>query len=92
MQGGIEVPDYLANGITSGSMKPEEAVKALSNLVSFQDMIDKAGIEGSKVPTELATRVAQGQISVQAAVKQLTDGVKRILIKQKRIQVSQRKT
>ena len=40
-------------------------------------MIDKAGIEGSKVPTELATRVAQGQISVQAAVKQLTDGVKK---------------
>ena len=56
-QGGIQIPDYLANAITSGSGKPREAAAALSRMISFQEAITKAGIDGSKIPTELATKL-----------------------------------
>ena len=44
----------------------------MSRVISFQEAITKAGIDGSKIPTELATKVAQGKTPVQDAIKELT--------------------
>lgn len=71
---GMQIPQYLAQGISDGSISFANAVSQLSNLMNFQDAIIKAGAEGVEIPAALAESVAQGKITVDEAVNQLLSG------------------
>ena len=72
---GVQIPDSLANAIMAGSMKPKEAAESISTMIKFTDAVQKAGIDGSEIPQELAEKVLSGRTSVNAAIKQLQDGI-----------------
>lgn len=72
---GVQIPDSLANAIMDGSMKPKEAAESISTMIKFTDAVQKAGIDGSEIPQELAEKVLSGRTSVNAAIKQLQDGI-----------------
>ena len=37
-ESGIQVPQYIADGISDGSMKPADAVKEMNSYVKFADL------------------------------------------------------
>lgn len=72
---GVQIPDSLANAIMAGSMKPKEAAESISTMIKFTDAVQKASIDGSEIPQKLAEKVLSGKTSVNAAIKQLQDGI-----------------
>lgn len=73
-EAGIEIPQYLLQGISDGSINFQSAINQMNTLLDFSSAAEKAGISGKEIPEELAQSIMQGKISVDEAINQLLSG------------------
>ena len=70
---GQEIPPAVSNGILSGQYVVPTSVDNMKKLISFNDMVTNAGLEGTKIPSSLAQAISTGTIPVKTAFNQLSN-------------------
>lgn len=70
---GYTIPESLITGIQEGTYAIPETMDELTALIDFQNAVDNAGAGGSALVEELTAKIAEGEISVADATKELTD-------------------
>ena len=73
-EAGVEIPQYLLQGISDGSINFQTAIDQMNNLINFNDAVQKAGLSGKEISEELVQSIMQGKTSVNDAIKQLQSG------------------
>ncbi len=47
---GYDVPKFISDGISSGKLKPAQAVKMMQKEIEFSDMLNQSKAAGTLVP------------------------------------------
>ena len=68
---GIKVPQNLTDGIKAGKYAIPTTVEELQALIQFDDMVNRAGVSGTKTAKELAAKLKAGEIDAQTAAQLL---------------------
>ena len=66
---GMKIPQYLAQGISDGSISFKSAAKQMQNAINWTDLIQKAKDAGVKVPDSVAQGISSGQYVVPTSVQ-----------------------
>lgn len=66
---GMKIPQYLAQGISDGSISFKSAAKQIQNAINWTDLIQKAKDAGVKVPDNVAQGISSGQYAVPTSVQ-----------------------
>lgn len=66
---GMKIPQYLAKGISDGSISFKSAAKQMQNAINWNDLIQKAKDAGVKVPDSVAQGISSGQYAVPTSVQ-----------------------
>lgn len=66
---GMKIPQYLAQGISDGSISFKSAAKQMQNAINWTDLIQKAKDAGVKVPDSVAQGISSGQYAVPTSVQ-----------------------
>lgn len=66
---GMKIPQYLAQGISDGSISFKSAAKQIQNTINWTDLIQKAKDAGVKVPDNVAQGISSGQYAVPTSVQ-----------------------
>lgn len=66
---GMKIPQYLAQGISDGSISFKSAAKQMQNAINWTDLIQKAKDAGVKVPDSVAQGISSGQYAVPTSIK-----------------------
>ena len=67
----IEIPKSVAEGMESGKYQVAQSVEELQRLISFDEAIQNAGLQGVEIPQSLSESVNSGKVSVAEAVNRI---------------------
>lgn len=68
---GMKIPQYLAQGISEGSVSFKSAATQLGNAINWEDLIQQVKDEGKEVPDSIAQGISSGQYAVPTSIKAL---------------------
>lgn len=66
---GMKIPQYLAQGISDGSVSFKTAATQLGNAINWEDLIQQVKDKGKEVPDSIAQGISSGQYAVPASIK-----------------------
>ena len=66
---GIKIPQYLAQGISDGSVSFKTAATQLGNAINWEDLIQQVKDKGKEVPDSIAQGISSGQYAVPTSIK-----------------------
>lgn len=73
---GVEIPQYLYDGILSGQIDTESAVSQLSALITFSDAVEQAKADGTDITEEFVNGLIDGTPDVQDASDKVAEAGK----------------
>lgn len=68
---GVEIPENLKNGFEAGTYAIPASVDELKALITFDDLVTKAGVSGQDTVTSLQTQLLNGEITIDQAIQTL---------------------
>ncbi|MBT9939070.1 phage tail tape measure protein [Anaerostipes hadrus] len=66
---GMKIPQYLAQGISDGSVSFKTAATQLGNAINWEDLIQQVKDKGKEVPDSIAQGISSGQYAVPTSIK-----------------------
>lgn len=66
---GMKIPQYLAQGISDGSVSFKTAATQLGNAINWEDLIQQVKDKGKEVPDSIAQGISSGQYVVPTSIK-----------------------
>lgn len=66
---GMKIPQYLAQGISDGSVSFKTAATQLGNAINWEDLIQQVKDKGKEVPDSIAQGISFGQYAVPTSIK-----------------------
>jgi TP901 family phage tail tape measure protein len=66
---GMKMPQYLAQGISDGSVSFKTAATQLGNAINWEDLIQQVKDKGKEVPDSIAQGISSGQYAVPTSIK-----------------------
>lgn len=66
---GMKIPQYLAQGISDGSISFKTAATQLGNAINWEDLIQQVKDKGKEVPDSIAQGISSGQYAVPTSIK-----------------------
>ena len=66
---GMKIPQYLAQGISDGSVSFKTAATQLENAINWEDLIQQVKDKGKEVPDSIAQGISSGQYAVPTSIK-----------------------
>lgn len=66
---GMKIPQYLAQGISDGSVSFKTAAAQLGNAINWEDLIQQVKDKGKEVPDSIAQGISSGQYAVPTSIK-----------------------
>lgn len=66
---GMKIPQYLAQGISDGSISFKTAATQLENAINWEDLIQQVKDKGKEVPDSIAQGISSGQYAVPTSIK-----------------------
>lgn len=66
---GMKIPQYLAQGISDGSVSFKTAATQLENAINWEDLIQQVKDKGKEVPDSIAQGISSGQYAVLTSIK-----------------------
>lgn len=66
---GMKIPQYLAQGISDGSVSFKTAATQLENAINWEDLIQQVKDKGKEVPDSIAQGISFGQYAVPTSIK-----------------------
>ena len=66
---GMKIPQYLAQGISDGSVSFKTATTQLGNAINWEDLIQQVKDKGKEVPDSIAQGISSGQYAVPTSIK-----------------------
>lgn len=66
---GMKIPQYLAQGISNGSVSFKTAATQLGNAINWEDLIQQVKDKGKEVPDSIAQGISSGQYAVPTSIK-----------------------
>lgn len=66
---GMKIPQYLAQGISDGSVSFKTAATQLGNAINWEDLIQHVKDKGKEVPDSIAQGISSGQYAVPTSIK-----------------------
>lgn len=66
---GMKIPQYLAQGISDGSVSFKTAATQLGNAINWEDLIQQVKDKGKEVPESIAQGISSGQYAVPTSIK-----------------------
>lgn len=65
---GMKIPQYLAQGISDGSVSFKTAATQLGNAINWEDLIQQVKDKGKEVPDSIAQGIISGQYAVPTSI------------------------
>lgn len=66
---GMKIPQYLAQGISDGSVSFKTVATQLGNAINWEDLIQQVKDKGKEVPDSIAQGISSGQYAVPTSIK-----------------------
>ena len=66
---GMKIPQYLAQGISDGSVSFKTAATQLGNAINWEDLIQQVKDKGKEVPDSIAQGISSRQYAVPTSIK-----------------------
>lgn len=66
---GMKIPQYLAQGISDGSVSFKTAATQLGNAINWEDLIQQVKDKGKEVPDSIAQGISSGQYAIPTSIK-----------------------
>ena len=66
---GMKIPQYLAQGISNGSVSFKTAATQLGNAINWEDLIQQVKDKGKEVTDSIAQGISSGQYAVPTSIK-----------------------
>lgn len=66
---GMKIPQYLAQGISDGSVSFKTAATQLGSAINWEDLIQQVKDKGKEVPDSIAQGISSGQYAVPTSIK-----------------------
>ena len=66
---GMKIPQYLAQGISDGSVSFKTAATQLGNAINWEDLIHQVKDKGKEVPDSIAQGISSGQYAIPTSIK-----------------------
>lgn len=66
---GMKIPQYLAQGISDGSVSFKTAATQLGHAINWEDLIQQVKDKGKEVPDSIAQGISSGQYAVPTSIK-----------------------
>lgn len=66
---GMKIPQYLAQGISDGSVSFKTAATQLGNAINWEDLIQQVKDKGKEVQDSIAQGISSGQYAVPTSIK-----------------------
>lgn len=68
---GVKIPETLMNSFQAGTYEVPAKVEELQQLIEFDSLVQKAGVAGQDMVTDLQTQLLNGEITIDQAIQTL---------------------